>query len=240
MFGYMLERVAATVSGWQDPVQRHQRALGRAREVVRRRITIAAGLSAATAIFLPYGGGVGLPDVGWAAATGAAVASAVWAYRRLAEVRAYVPPPAAPRRMSSARPAIDRLGRAVATLRALLARLGSAADGTASEAASAERSLRELAARVDAVEGALTVTPVEVHAGLYDARATLLARLDEGTQAYELLVAAAAQCVAASAGDPGDAFARRRLEEATERLHGLAAGLLEVREVGRAYGLGSG
>jgi len=36
--------------------------------------------------------------------------------------------------------------------------------------------------------------------------------------------------VAASVGGPGDAFARRRLEEATERLHGLAAGLHEARD----------
>ncbi|MEP6697938.1 MAG: hypothetical protein ABJA34_13830 [Pseudonocardiales bacterium] len=240
MLGSVLARVADRVGAWQDPALRHQRALIRARGVVRRRITLAAGLTGATAVLLPYGGGAGLPDVVWVAAACASAASAVWAKRRLTELRAYVPPPALPRRMSSARPAVDRLGRGVVTLRALLARLGSAAEGTASEAAAAERSLRELAARVDAVERALAVTPADAHAGLYGARAALLARLDEGTEAYELLVAAAAQCVAATAGRPGDAFTRRRLEEATERLHGLAAGLHEVRDAGRAYGLGPG
>ncbi|PZS27479.1 MAG: hypothetical protein DLM59_16395 [Pseudonocardiales bacterium] len=238
MFGNVLARVAETVGAWQDPVVRHQRALTRAREAVRRRITVAAGLTGATAILLPYGGGVGLPDAGWAAAAGASVASAVWAGRRLAELRAHVPPPARPRRLSSARPAVDRLGRAVASLQALLVRLGSAGEDTAMEAVAAERSLRELAARVDAVEGALMVSPAEAHAGLDEAQATLLGRLDEGTQAYELLVAAAAQCVAATVEGPGDAFASRRLQEATERLHGLAAGLHEVRGVGRAHRAG--
>lgn len=236
MFGNLLGRVAETVGAWQDPALRHQRALTRARDSLRRRITLAAGLSGATAVLLPYGGGLGLPDVGWSAAAAASIASAYWARRRLAELRDYVPPPAVPRRLSPARPAVDRLARGAATLRAMLVRLGSAAEDTWSEADAAERSLRELAARVELIDAALTVAPVEVHPGLHEARQTLLVRLDEGTQAYELLVAAAAQCVAATAGAPGDAFARRRLEEATERLHGLAAGLHEVRQVGRAYG----
>lgn len=238
VFGNLLGRVAQTVGAWQDPTLAHQRALVRARGLLRRRITVAASLSAVTAVLLPYGGGIGLPDAGWAAAAAASAMSAVWARRRLTELREYVPPPAPPRRFSPARPAVDRLSRGAATLRALLARLGPAARDTATEAADAERSLRELAARADAVDAALAVAPFEAHAGLREAQVMLLARLDEGIRAYEWLVAAAAESVAAGAAGPGDAFSRQRLAEATERLHGLAAGLHELRDVDRAAGLG--
>jgi hypothetical protein len=238
MFGDVLGRVAGRFGGWNDPVQRHERALGRAREAVRRRSTAAAALTAATAVLLPYGGGIGLPDVGWAAVAAASAVSAGWAIRRFRQLREYVPVPALPRRASAARPAADRLAQAVTTLRALLARLGPAAHDTATEAAGAERSLRDLAARVDAVDAALAVTPVEAHPGLQQAKTLLLARLDEGIAAYEWLVAAAAECVAATAsGGPGDGSARR-LEEATDRLHGLAAGLHEVQDAGGAPGPG--
>ncbi len=238
MFRDMLARAVEAVSAWSDPMLRHQRALSRARDVGWHRTTLAAGLAAATAVLLPYGGGPGLPDAGWAAAAAVSAVSAVRAWRRLAELRDYVPPPAQPRLSSSVRPAVDRLSHAASTLRALLARLGSLASGTAEEAAAAELSLRELAARVDALDAALSLAPPEAHAGLREARAMLLVRLDDGAQAYEWLVAAAAECVAAGAGGPGDAFARRRLHEATDRLRGLAAGTQEVHEIGWSAGLG--
>jgi hypothetical protein len=235
--GDVLLRLKQAVAAWQDPAVRHERAVGRARDAVRRRITVAAALTGATAILLPYGGGVGWVDAGWAAAAAATAASAVLAARRLAELREYVPPPPLPRRASAARPAVDRLARGVAALRALLTGLGPEAEGIAAEATAGERSLRELAARVDAMDAALAVTPVDAHPGLREATAMLLARLDEGTLAYERLVAAAAECAAAAAGGPGDTFAHRRLEEAIDRLHGLAAGLHEARDAGRTAGL---
>jgi len=54
----------------------------------------------------------------------------------------------------------------------------------------------------------------------------------KGTVAYERLVAAAAECVAVAAGGPDDG-ARSRLQEAADRLHGLAAGLSEAQSIGR-------
>ena len=231
----VVSRFRESMLSMQDPIARHQRALRRARAGVGRRVIAASGLSAAAAVLLPYGG-LGLPDVGWTAAAAASVAAAVLSGRRLRQLERQELPVSMPRRSSAARPPAARLGRAAGALTALLARLGPTATGTATEAAGAERSLRELAARVDAVEAALTLAPAEARAGLCEARTLLLGRLDEGTQAYERLVAAAAECVAASAVGPGDAFARRRLEEATEGLRGLAAGLYEAYGISRAVG----
>lgn len=226
-----IQRLRESIRGWGDPTVRHERALNRARSAVRRRVIAAAGLTGATAVVIPYRG-VGWVDVVWAAAATAAGASAVFAGRYLRQLQRRPPPVRVPRRTSAARPAIDRLTRAGAALPELLRRVGAVAGETAAEAAAADRSLRELAACVDSVESALQVTPPEAHAGLAQARAALLARLDEGTVAYERLVAVAAECVAVAAGGPDDG-ARSRLQEATERLHGLAAGLSEAQSIGR-------
>lgn len=234
--GTVVSQLRESVLSWSDPIARHQRALRRARAALGRRVVAATGLTTAAVVLLPYSG-LGLPDVGWTAAAAASVASAVLAGRRLRRLEREVPPPGRPRPQSIARPTVERLARAVDALTALLARLGSAGAGAAAEAADAERSLRDLAARIDAVEAALGVAPAAAGAGLHEARRLLLDRLEEGARAYERLVAAAAECVAASAVGPGEAFARRRLEEATEGLRGLAAGLHEVHAVSRGVGL---
>ena len=233
--GGALARVHETVVAWQDPVARHRRSVRRARAALGRRIVAATGLGAAAAVLLPYSG-IGLPDVGWTTAAAAAAASALVAGRRVRRLERHVPPPALPRQTSAARPATDRLGRAVGALTALTARLGAGASDPAVEAAAAERSLRELAARVDAVEAALAIAPAEAYAGLIEARRLILARLHEGIEAYERLVGAVAQCVAADAIGPSDAVARHRLDEATDALHGLAAGLSEVHRISRIAG----
>jgi len=228
----MVQLLRASIRGWADPAVRHERAINRARATARHRIIAAAALTGATAVLVPYGNGVGWVDVLWAATAAGAGASAVLAGRYVRQLERRPPPVRVPRRASAARPAIDRLTRAAAALPELLRRLGSVTSDTAAEAAAADRSLRELAACIDSIESALKVTPPEAHAGLAEARAALLARLDEGTVAYERLVAAAAECVAVAAGGPDDG-ARSRLQEATDRLHGLAAGLSEAQSIGR-------
>ncbi len=233
--GELVHRLRETVSAWQDPVLRYERAVRRAQDVARRRTITAAGLTGAAAILVPYSG-LGLLDVGWVAASAATTTSAVLAVRRAKHLRAQIPPARPPRLSSAARPGVDRLARAARALRGVLARLGSAAADTAHEAAAAERALGDVAGQVDAIETALTVAPAETHAGLLEGRAVLLARLDEGTLAYERLVAVAAECLAANASGHADAFARRRLDEATDRLRGLAAGWHEVHSIGRTAG----
>lgn len=236
----LVRRLGETVAGWQDPLVRHQRALRRAEAALRHRLVAAAALTGAAAILVPYAG-LGLPDVAWAAAAAGSTASAALTFRRLRTLRLDAPPPGLPRRSSAARPGVDRLARAAWALRGIVARLGAVADDTVTEAAAAERALRDLAARVEAIESALPIAPAEAAAGLWEARQLLLGRLAEGTQAYERLVAAAAHCLAAgSAGPLGaapDLFALRRLDEATDRLRGLAAGWHEVHGAARAAGL---
>lgn len=231
MPGQVTSLLRESILGWGDPAVRHQRAVSRARAVAQRRIIAAAALTGATTVLVPYAG-IGMIDVAWAAAAAGTAASAVLARRQSRRLERMPPPVRIPRRASSARPAVDRLTRAGAALADLLRRLGSPASDTAVEAAAADRSLRDLAASIDSLDAALRVTPAEAHDGLVEARAVLLARLDEGTLAYERLVAAAAECVAVAAGGP-DEGASVRLREATERLHGLAAGLSEAQRVGR-------
>lgn len=227
----MVQLLRDSVRGWGDPAVRHERAIRRARASARHRIVAAATLTGATVILVPYSG-LGWLDVFWAAAATGAGASALLAGRYARRLERMPAPARLPRRTSTARPAVDRLARAGAALPVLLSRLGAASGDTAIEAAAADRSLRDLAASIDSIEAALQVTPHEAHAGLLEARAALLGRLDEGTAAFERLVAAAAECVAVAAGGPDDG-ARHRLQEATDRLHGLAAGLSEVQSIGR-------
>lgn len=182
-------------------------------------------------ILVPYSG-LGWLDVFWAAAAAGTGAAAVLAGRSARRLERMPAPARLPRRTSGARPAVDRLARAGAALPHLLDRLGDGVGDTGGEAAAADRSLRDLAACVDSIESALQFTPPEAHVGLVQARATLLERLDEGTLAFELLVAAAAECVAVAAAGQ-DHGARCRLQEATDRLHGLAAGLSEAQAVNR-------
>ncbi|MGB9378143.1 MAG: hypothetical protein WCB04_11590 [Mycobacteriales bacterium] len=232
MVSDVVQTLRDSIRGWGDPAFRHERAIARARNSLRRRFIAAAALSAATAILLPYSG-ISWLDVLWGAAAAGTVAAAVLAARELRRLERLPPPPRTPRRASAARAAVDRLERAGAALPPLLGHLGGVAGETASEAAVADRSLRELAASIDSIEVALQVSPAEAHAGLAEARIVLLTRLDEGTAAYERLVAAAAECVAVAAGGP-DLGARHRLQEATDRLHGLASGLDEAQSAGRA------
>lgn len=141
---------------------------------------------------------------------------------------------------SAVREPARRLDRASRALHPLLERLEPDVGHPGREVQDAERVLRDLVSRVVAVEGTFKVVPPESAGQLAEARDGLVRRLDEGVQAYERLVGAAAECVAAqTATDTADGthmLAIRRLEEAAETLSGLAAGLAELRGQQKAYG----
>ena len=125
------------------------------------------------------------------------------------------PPPPSPR--SVAFPAVKRLEQVRETLARLLPLVAptgrAAADEAWQAAAEADLALRWQAARLAAVEP---------HRG---ADPALLAALADGVAAQERLVDAVVELVAASA----DALESRRLQDATDAVHGLAQGLREVR-----------
>lgn len=125
-----------------------------------------------------------------------------------------------------------RLDRAASTLVALAGRLSPPADTAVLEAAVAERSLRDLAHRVAAVEKALRIAPDDARPALADAHRALVGQLDDGVTAYERLVAAAAGYVAEDGRGVGDDPAVSRLAEAGDLLRGVAAGLAQLRSVG--------
>jgi hypothetical protein len=150
-------------------------------------------------------------------------------------------------RGSSVVPAWNRLDRAAQTLAGLAPRLDGSASGALREATVAERTLRDLGERTAAVERALSLAPADESGsgpGLAQAHAQLLARFSEGVSAYEQLVAAAASYVAQSGYLPPDGYrdehgrlaadtaSTGRLREATDLLHGIAAGLAELRTTG--------
>ncbi len=125
-----------------------------------------------------------------------------------------------------------RLDRASSTMVGFADRLTGPAAPARSEAAEAEQSLRELAHRSASVEKALRFAPDEVRPGLESAHRSLLEQLDGGVTAYEILVAAAAGYLAEEGRTGDDHPAVSRLTEASDLLHGVAAGLAELRSVG--------
>ncbi|MFF3852651.1 hypothetical protein [Micromonospora sp. NPDC002575] len=134
-----------------------------------------------------------------------------------------------------------RLDRAALTLGGMAGRLTGLAEPAVSEAAAADRSLRELAGRVASVERALRLAPADARAPLAEAHRELSAQLESGVAAYERLVVAAAGYLAEDArSDAGhlggraasEQAAASRLAEATDLLHGVASALAELRTVG--------
>jgi hypothetical protein len=132
---------------------------------------------------------------------------------------------------AAARP-LARLDRAALALSGLTGRLTGPADPAVLEAAVAERTLRDLANRVASVERALPFAPGDSRSALETAHRTLVEQLDGGVAAYEKLVAAAAGYVAEDGRTAEEHSAVSRLTEATELLHGVAAGLAELRSYG--------
>jgi hypothetical protein len=137
-------------------------------------------------------------------------------------------------RGSSVAASWQRLDRASMTLSGLAGRLGGPAEGAVLEATVAERSLRELAERAAGVEKALALAPDDARAFLAQSHRELVAQLDDGIDAYERLVAAAAGYVAEDGRPVGpENLAIVRLREATDLLRGIAAGLSELRAAGQ-------
>jgi hypothetical protein len=124
-----------------------------------------------------------------------------------------------------------RLDRAALTLAGLAGRLTGLGEPALLEAAAAERSLRDLAQRVTGVEKALRFAPDETRPSLEEARRSLMGQLDTGVTAYERLVAVAAGYVA-EGGRAADGHASvTRLTEESDLLHGVTAGLAELRTI---------
>lgn len=197
-------------------VRRRERAVAAAREGLPRHAVVAVAAASAS---WPLDGFLGVVAV---------VVSGACGLKALREVRTLrlpqLPPPALPAPVlppidarSAAFPAVRRLAVVQAELARLLPLVAPIGRDVADEAWQAagevDGALRWQAARLAAVEPHRPLEPA------------LLAPLLDGVAAQERMVAAVADLVAASA----DPLATRRLQEATDALHGLAAGLREVR-----------
>ncbi|AXB48090.1 phage shock envelope stress response protein PspM [Amycolatopsis albispora] len=154
------------------------------------------------------------------------------------EVPASTAPPPLPPSGSAARRPMERLAESEASLRELLRQLAvpsttgvtavpevsvEDARNTADEAA---KSLRGLAARIQAIERARNAAPQGERAALDGAIRTLAEQLDDGLEGYGALVAAAGRTVAASSDGIGTS--KEALTDATDRLAGLAIALREL------------
>lgn len=207
---------ARAVSAHAAAVERQEWVRRRARRRLPVQAAVAGG-STAGVVFLGFGDG-------WLVL---AVGSGLLAMRSLARLThrrpalpppsftpAAVPPP--PPRGSAAWPALRRLEEARTSMARMLPLVAPAGRDAAEEAwrcaAANDTALRWQAARLGAVEP---------HRG---AEPALTEPLWEGVAAQERLVAGLADLVAASA----DPHAALRLQDATEALHALAAGLREV------------
>jgi hypothetical protein len=134
-------------------------------------------------------------------------------------------------RGSSVAPLATRIDRARRAMSGLSPHLPPGMRECRDEAARSEVTLRESVARIVAVERALSMTPPDMQPLLSAARDALRAEVTEGVLAYERLVGAAAQCVAADAAPDG--MAARSLVEAGDHLIGAARALGELtRRVG--------
>lgn len=135
-------------------------------------------------------------------------------------------------RGSSVLPAWQRLDRAAQTFAGLVGRLDGPAQSVVREAGAAEASLRELGARTAAVERAVRLAKSPDNR-LGAAHADLLEHFAQGVDAYERLVAAAAEYVAEDGRSRVDGVSVHRLTEATDLLAGIASALSELRTVTR-------
>jgi hypothetical protein len=155
-----------------------------------------------------------------------------WRAWRLSRATPPAPPPAPvplPPKGSPARPAMERLAERETVLADLFGHLGAGADSARAVAADAAAALRVHAARVTSVDRARRGAPPDARASLDTALASLRGQLDAGVAGYDALVVAAADALSASASvAAGDKVLSARLQDATDELAGLAAGLREV------------
>lgn len=209
---------AAAVAAHTSAVARRERVLRRSRRALPTGLVVAGGSSAASLLlFAPNG-----TPLLWAlaAAAGARAAVAATRLRRPPSVPpapSIMPGPPPPHPRSAAFPAVRRLEQARGALQSLVPLVGPAGREAVEEAwqaaAEADVALRWQAARLAAAE---PHTGVDV---------VLLAALESGVAEQERLVQGVADLVSASAR-PHDAS---HLQDVADRLHGLAAGLRELR-----------
>lgn len=207
--------------GRADPARRHRKQVRRARRRMRAEATVAAGFAGLTAVAVAASAPEAA-EVGLGAGAVLVGAAAVRAGRRLSDLRRQPAPPprvARPPKDSPARQPLERLAHQEQALHALLVHLGEAAVEPRRVAANAAAGLRELGARLTAVHAAHRLS-----GGLADAVDALRRQLHAGLASYDALVVAAADAVAADAGLRTYA----PLQEATDALAGLAAGLRAV------------
>ena len=201
-------------------VARRERVLRTSRRALPAGALVAAGSVASSLVFYAPDG----TPLLWALA-GAGAARAAVAARRLRNPPAVPPPPPAlspgppppPHPRSAAFPLVRRLEQARGALHSLMPLVGPGGREVAEEAwraaAEADAALRWQAARLAAAEPYRGVDPA------------VLAALEQGVACQERLVQGMADLVAAGADPHGS----ERLQDVTDRLHGLAAGLREVR-----------
>lgn len=208
---------ARAARGHARALARRERRLRRARRHLPYQVVICAG-SVAAAEVLGYGDAY----LALAAVSGLLAVRSLARLARPPAVPAVpalaapsVPPPPSP--ASAAFPAVRRLAAARLAMAQLLPHVALAGRDAADEAwrcgEDNDRALRWQAARLAAVEPHRGAEPV------------LLDLLTAGVVAQERLVAGLADLVSASADPP----AVLRLQDATDSLHALAAGLREVR-----------
>ncbi|MEU4621554.1 hypothetical protein AB0G04_16470 [Actinoplanes sp. NPDC023801] len=208
-----------------DERARYFRRLKRLRGAARRWSVLGGGLTAATAVLVPYAG-VGIGDAAWAAGAGASAVFAWWRWKDHRELAATpAPPPSLPEDKFSAAlqrvpggravlrevrrqrnryalrgsviaDAWDRLERASQTMAGLAGLLTGPGETAVLEAATAEHWLRDLGQRAASVERAIPLGQPGQHDGLAESHAGLTEQFSEGVAAFEQLVAAAASYVA--------------------------------------------
>ncbi len=217
-----------------DPAARAARKRRRARRSLGYRLLATIGLVYLTAA-VGESSSLELDELFWGTASVLAglgtigAGRLVWRIERAPRPVHLPPAPKPPPALSAARAPISRLTARESALGELLTVLGPVAGDTWQEATAAAVALRHLAAQIVVLESARGGVPAEARPGLDAALAALRSRLQEGVSAYDRLVSAATDAVAASAdGHRDESGSVRRLEEAAESLTGLARGLREV------------
>ncbi|GAA4829813.1 phage shock envelope stress response protein PspM [Saccharopolyspora rosea] len=244
--GPVLTEVRRTLARWRDPRARLLRQRRRAKRAATGSAVTAGvfGAGAYTSATAPglwemwgsWAHGVqefatfGLGGIAVAAGVGAVGAGTrYWKLRKAPLPEAPPQPVELPPQDSRAREPMRRLRDAEQSLHRALVQLTSAGAGEAAADArrtadSAAVELRRGADRLVAVEEAAPHAPAAERAELHADADRLRAELDEGVEGYGRLVAAAGRAVAAS----GSTEQAHLLQDATDRLAGLAAGLREL------------
>ncbi|WP_163507698.1 phage shock envelope stress response protein PspM [Fodinicola acaciae] len=246
-----------------DPRERHLRAVRRAGRRARRWIVTASMAAGVAAVAVPLGG-LSWVDAIWTGIFGGSAAIAVFRvrdHRALLAMPVPDPLPPAPehqavavvkqaaggavlrwndRRAVRGTPGAEllrRIERASAALPPMLTRVRGAVHGAIDpghEAVQAEAALRDAVRRYASVHRTTLIAPPDAAPAVRAAAGALHARIGKGIAAYEQLVVAAAECVAA------DGYADRimidRISEATDALRAMAHSLGELDGMLAPYG----